>query len=144
MKIFAMLAAILICNLAQASVDRQVEVTIVVENYHVDGEYFLRTVPADFCIGSELHSVAQAITMPVGIKSGYGCGAARVSHTQVNAATCAKINVDDLVMASPDIVVRKDLTKCGAKAKDKKFVETLDQAIRNSYIANGYNNIVIK
>jgi hypothetical protein len=129
---------------APQTLDMQGEATIVVKDYHT-GNYFLRTVPTDFCIGMPSHALALAITQPVLIKSNYGCGhdEALIQDTQVNAASCAKITVKMVSTLGKagnhqSIRVEKDLSNCGEKAIDKSFLNTLDKAILNTFNANGF------
>lgn len=148
MKLIALFISFFCFNTAFATVDVQGEVTIVVSDYNSDGEYFLRTVPTDYCVGIDSYAIAMAITMPVTINSGYGCGA-KVSKSQVNEATCAKINVEEVELSNgsidtQSIKVRKDLSKCGEKSRNIKFVEALDNAIKNSFISKGYKIVELK
>lgn len=126
-----------------ATFDMQGEATIVVESYYEDSGYHLKTVPTDMCVGVLPSSLALAITKPVTIKSNYGCGSGMIHDTQINAATCAKVEAEEV--DNPDgsynqytVAVTMDISGCGKKAADKNFVKALTQAIYNTLNSNGY------
>jgi len=80
----------------------------------------------------------------VTIKANYGCSNTgdMVYDTQVNAATCAKISIDDDKGKShKSLTVTMDTSSCGEKSKSKKFLTTLEAAIKNTFTAHDYKII---
>jgi len=149
MKIITFLMLALFCVNAFATVDVQGQATIVVENYHAEGEgrdaFFLQVVPTDFCVGIGSLALATAITQPVSIKANYGCGHSgnMIVDAQVNAATCAVVTATETTNADGSyngtiVNVSLDVSGCGEKANNKYFVNTLIDAIYATYNQNGY------
>lgn len=129
---------------AQATVDVQGVATIVVENYHEEDTYFLRTVPTDFCVGVFPSALASSITQPVTINAGYGCGGGE-GPVQINAATCARVHVEEPVGGASrgrSVRIRTDLSACSDKlSQSAKFREALRNAVTNTFSASGYSPV---
>ena len=140
MKLLSILSIVISTQFALATVDIQGQATIVVESYHDDG-FFLRTVPTDYCVGIGSYALAIAITQPVTIKSNYGCGG-DAFNTQINAASCAVVSALE-TQSHKHIAVKRDISKCGELANNPRFVKALDDAIYNTFNANGYQVVSI-
>lgn len=147
-KLSILILVSILCGSALATVDVQSQATIVVENFD-SGEYFLQTVPAEYCVGIDSLTLATAITQPVTIRSNYGCGSDMISESQVNAATCATVTAEEVT--NPDgsynfknVSIKIDVSKCGDKKNNKKFTDALEKAVYNTYNASGYQVVNLK
>lgn len=150
MKSLLLVIAVFFIPSVYGTVSVQGEAMIVVEDYHTGG-YGVQRVPTDYCIGTASEALAIAITQPVTIKSNYGCGhsSSMMLDTQVNAAICASISVEEVPSKdgsynNTKVKIKKDLSKCKLKAKEASFVNALNQAIRKTYIMNGYQVVEIQ
>jgi len=150
MKILIFLLTALSIFQANATVDAQGEVYIVVENYYEESDYMVKKVPASFCLGGLSHALATAITQPVIIKSNYGCGHIEnmIFDEQINSASCAVISASNdeypergvnssnwSVQSKTD--VRVSLSGCGDKSKDMAFVRAVTEAVYKTFNENG-------
>lgn len=144
LKLLSTLVIVMGASAAQATFDVQGVATIVVENYHEEDTYFLRTVPTDFCVGLFPSAIASSITQPVTINAGYGCGGGE-GPVQVNAATCARVHVEEPASGTSrgrSVRIRTDLSACSDRlSQSAKFREALRNAVTNTFNASGYSPV---
>lgn len=136
---------------AYATVDVSTNITVVVVDYNEVSGFNLNKVPADFCVGIAPLALAMAITQPVTIKTGYGCGMPAI-EAQVNVLNCATIEATEVV--NPDgsynarnVTVSADLRNCSEFLAQEYFESYVERAVFATWNDHGFqvvNYTVIK
>lgn len=141
MKSLLVTTILLFSASALATVDVNTNITILIKHNNNESGFELNQVPADFCVGIPSLTLGTAMTQPVTITAGYGCGMAPQS-LQINLLTCAKIEAEEV--ANDDgsynwrkVKVAADVSNCGELLYDESFGYYVEQAVYKTWNDHG-------